>query len=108
MYPLIVRPYNKQVIKSFEKLENKGLCKTILSDIELLRFGLQPLYCEIEPLKSIDSSVIELKINGSPAYRCVYVIRAGELIILHVFKKTTNGPDKKNLKTTRDRFKLLN
>ena len=106
MYPLNVRYVNKQADKSLVSLpEDKA--KTFLSAIELIRYGLEPLYCDVDTLTAISPKVKELRINGRPAYRCAYVIEDGDLIILHAFVKTANGRDKKNLETTESRYKLL-
>jgi phage-related protein len=106
MYPLSVRHVNKQAEEATKDLPIEKYA-IFAGDLELVRFGLDPIYCKVEPLKSIDSKVRELKINGRPAFRLVYVIHGGNLVILHAFKKTTNGPDKKNLATAKGRFQLL-
>lgn len=57
---------------------------------------------------SIGPGVIELKINGSPAYRSVYIAKfENTVFVLHSFEKTTNGVDKQAMKTTMDRYKEL-
>jgi phage-related protein len=62
----------------------------------------------ITPLKSIGAGVIELKINGSPAFRCVYIAKyLDTVIVLHSFEKTTNGVDKQAMKTLKQRYKEL-
>jgi phage-related protein len=63
---------------------------------------------EIEHLTSVGKGVIELKINGRPAYRCVYTTKIpGKVVVLHAFKKTKNGPDGHNLDVVRQRLKGL-
>ncbi len=38
---------------------------------------------------------LELVLNGSPAYRCVYIVKfADTLFVLHSFIKTTNRTDR--------------
>lgn len=60
------------------------------------------------PLKSIGVGVIELKINGSPAFRCVYIAKfIDTVIVLHSFEKTTNKVDKQAMKTLEQRYKKL-
>jgi len=62
----------------------------------------------ITALTSIGSGVIELKINGSPAFRCVYIAKFIDTIfVLHSFEKTTNGVDKQAMKTLLQRYKEL-
>ena len=59
-------------------------------------------------LSSVGAGVIELKINGSPAFRCVYVAKYGDtVVILHTFTKTTNGVDRQAMKTAESRYKEL-
>ena len=65
-------------------------------------------FLPITPLKSIGAGVIELKINGSPAFRCVYVAKyLDTVIVLHSFTKTTNRVDKQAMKTLKQRYKEL-
>lgn len=65
-------------------------------------------FLPITPLKSIGAGVIELKINGSPAFRCVYVAKyLDTVIVLHSFEKTTNGVDRQAMKTLEKRYKEL-
>lgn len=104
---LSVRFCNKQAEKAFLDDLPKPIQKTFFIDIDAIRRGKDPVASKVDRLSAIDSSVIELKINGRPAFRCVYVIKAGELIILHAFVKTTNGPDKKNIETARLRYKSI-
>ena len=59
-------------------------------------------------LTSIGAGVIELKINGSPAFRCVYIAKfLDTVVILHSFSKTTNKVDKQAMKTLEQRYKEL-
>ena len=68
----------------------------------------QKAYLPITTLSSIGAGVIELKINGSPAFRCVYVAKyLDAVIVLHSFSKTTNGTDRKAMKTANARYKDL-
>ena len=65
-------------------------------------------FLPVEYLNSIDSGVIELKINGSPAYRCVYIAKyANTVVVLHSFVKTTNGVDRKAMALAEKRLKKL-
>lgn len=53
-------------------------------------------------------SAMELKIQGSPAYRCVINIKdAGILYVLYVGKKTATGTDKKLIETVITRLKAV-
>lgn len=76
-------------------------------DLRKLQFGQSPSL-PIEHLDSVGIGTIELKINGSPAYRCVYVAKyLDTIIVLHSFIKTTNGVDKKAMKVSKQRLKNL-
>ncbi|QRI86102.1 type II toxin-antitoxin system RelE/ParE family toxin [Pseudomonas putida] len=44
--------------------------------------------------ESVGAGAIELIINGSPAFRCVYVAKFADMVVvLHSFVKTTNRSD---------------
>lgn len=65
-------------------------------------------FLPIKSLNSIGAGVIELKINGSPAFRCVYIAKfMNTVIVLHSFTKTTNGVDKQAMKTLKQRYNEL-
>jgi phage-related protein len=65
-------------------------------------------FLTIQPLSSIGAGIIELKINGSPAFRCVYIAKfLDSVIVLHSFEKTTNGVDRQAMKTIEQRYKEL-
>jgi phage-related protein len=62
----------------------------------------------IEYLGSVGSGVIELKINGRPAFRCVYIAKYMDTVfVLHSFTKTTNGVDRQAIKVAEQRLKEL-
>jgi phage-related protein len=66
-----------------------------LLDLAAIASGSKP-FSSFESLKSVAPGVIELKKNGSPAYRCVYVAKHNDTVyVLHSFTKTTNGVDRK-------------
>ncbi|GMR08633.1 MAG: hypothetical protein BMS9Abin26_1639 [Gammaproteobacteria bacterium] len=59
-------------------------------------------------LGSIGAGVIELKINGSPAHRCMYIAKYEDtVVVLHSFDKTTNGVDRQAMRTGKQRYKEL-
>ena len=75
---------------------------------------LRRLQYENEPempfkhLNGIGQGVIELIINGSPGFRCVYVAKfADTVVVLHSFIKTTNGVDRQAMRVAESRFKEL-
>jgi phage-related protein len=76
-------------------------------NLRLIQFEQDPVL-PIKYLGSIGAGVIELIINGSPAFRCVYVAKYMDtVIILHSFTKTTNGVDRQAIKVTEQRLKEL-
>lgn len=91
--------------------EYRDLPKDVLQEFGMSLRALQEdnrPFLPITALKAIGSGVIELKINGSPAYRCVYVAKFEDtVIVLHSFAKTTNSTDKQAMKTLEARYKEL-
>ncbi|MBF4337597.1 type II toxin-antitoxin system RelE/ParE family toxin [Vibrio anguillarum] len=76
-------------------------------DLRKLQFGQTPT-SPIQYLDSVGAGVVELKINGSPAYRCVYVTKyLDTVVVLHSFVKTTNGTDKQAMKVATQLLKEL-
>jgi len=65
-------------------------------------------FLNITSLSSIGAGIIELKINGHPAFRCIYIAKyLNTVFVLHSFEKTTNGVDKQAMKTAKARYKEL-
>lgn len=59
-------------------------------------------------LDGVGQGIIELKKNGSPAFRCVYVTKYLDTVyVLHSFKKTTNQVDKQAMELVKQRYKEL-
>lgn len=59
-------------------------------------------------LKTVGKGAVELIINGSPAFRTVYVAKYNDtLYILHSFTKTTNGTDLSAMKLAAKRYKQI-
>lgn len=76
-------------------------------DLRRIQYGQDP-ELTLAYLNSIGAGIVELKINGSPAFRCVYVAKyLDTVIVLHSFTKTTNGVDRKAMKTAEKRLKEL-
>ena len=76
-------------------------------DLRRIQFGESPIL-PITYLDSIGQGVIELKKNGRPAFRCVYVTKyLDAVIVLHAFTKTTNGVDRQAMKVAEQRLKDL-
>lgn len=76
----------------------------IVYSLERLRYGLEPAL-KTKAMNGLGKGVIELKIDGKPAYRCVYVVSDGVIHVLHVFVKTSDGTDKKHEETIKKRRK---
>lgn len=73
--------------------------------LEQVSLGLQPVL-PVRPLQAVGPGVVELKINGSPAYRLVYTLKFdGYVVVLAARRKTTNGPDKQLIEVTASRLK---
>ena len=95
-----------QAAKSLKSLPRNISIEFLVSFDSVINGGISTL--PIEHLSAIGPGVFEMKINGRPAFRCVYTTKvSGKVVILHAFKKTTNGPDQANLKTVKDRLKSL-
>ena len=66
---------------------------------------------EVKPLNHLGKNikgVIELIINGSPAYRSVYVAKFNNTVyLLHAFTKTTDGVDRKAMDVVVKRYKEI-
>jgi phage-related protein len=84
-----------------------------LLSLMMMSKGMEPT-CEVGSLDSLGHGVYELKINGKPAWRCIYTtaVIPGTIVVLHATKKTTNGCDRQianvvaeRLKTLRDKLK---
>jgi phage-related protein len=76
-------------------------------DLRKIQFGQTPIL-PINYLDSVGQGVIELKKNGRPAYRCVYVTKYLDTVfVLHAFTKTTNGVDRQAMKVAEQRLKDL-
>lgn len=97
--------YSKAAERDFFKVPPKHIQIIFAAQIEeKLVYNLSPTI----KFEHLDEGMIELKINGSPAYRCVYTMKQpGKVVILHTFAKTTNGPDVKNVRLARKRAKSL-
>lgn len=76
-------------------------------DLRLIQFGEEPRL-PITHLDGVGAGVIELRKNGSPAFRCIYVAKyLDAVIVLHAFAKTTNGVDRQAMKVAEQRLKEL-
>lgn len=96
----------KQAKKGFSKLDDETK-ELFLNSLRMIAWGIAT-ELEVSPLKHhVGRKAFELKINGSPAKRCVYVVEGyGKVVVLHAFEKTCNGVDKPNMGVAKGRYKL--
>ncbi len=92
--------------------EYKGLPKGIQDefgkDLRRIQYGQDPELAIEHLNNSVEAGVVELKINGSPAFRCVYVTKyLDTVVVLHSFTKTTNGVDRQAMKVAEQRLRDL-
>lgn len=81
------------VVKEMKKLPERERDRFLVN--LQLKAANEELTCVSSPLSSLGHGVYELCINGSPAWRCIYYTGlAGEIVVMHVCEKTTNGPDR--------------
>jgi len=107
------RPLKKfAFVSAAAEREYKDLPKDVQDDfgkdLRRIQYGQDPE----RPIKSLTESVgagaIELIINGSPAFRCVYVAKFADMVVvLHSFVKTTNRPDRHAMQVAEERMKEL-
>jgi phage-related protein len=92
--------------KEFATLGSRTAQESFSIDIEMLMDNLRPL-SSTKALNGLGKGVVELRRNGRPAYRCVYVVREGTIYVLHVFSKTSDGTQKAREETIKKRFKAI-
>ncbi|WP_319418662.1 type II toxin-antitoxin system RelE/ParE family toxin [Pleurocapsa sp. FMAR1] len=92
--------------REYKKLP-ANIQKDFGSSLNLVQNNIKP-FLPITQLSSIGAGVFELKIQGSPAYRCVYIAKyANTVFVLHSFVKTTNKTDQQAINTATKRYKEL-
>ena len=85
----------------------ESIIRQFLVGLERISWGLNP-GLPITHLQAAGKGVMELKINGRPAYRLIYTTKyEGELVVLVARSKTSNGPDKKLIEVAASRVKGL-
>lgn len=76
-----------------------------LVSLESLSWDLEP-GLQVAPLSSVAKGVLELKRNGSPAYRLVYTMKfPGKVVVLAARPKTCNGVDRQLIAIAAARLK---
>ncbi len=97
---------SKRVEKDFTGIPEKHQV-SFMHNLSMVAHGMDPSM-KFDHLESAGAGCIELKINGSPAYRCIYYNKLpGKVVVVHVTEKTTNGSDPKILKLVKKRIKKL-
>jgi len=110
---VVGRPLKKfAFVSAAAEREYKDLPKDVQDDfgkdLRRIQYGQDPE----RPIKSLTESAgagaIELIINGSPAFRCVYVAKFADMVVvLHSFVKTTNRSDRHAMQVAEERMKEL-
>lgn len=78
------------------------------SDLNAVCQGIRPSSTFEHLSGSVGEGAIELKENGSPAYRSIYCAKFLDTVyILHSFTKTTNGVDRKAMATAKRRHQEM-
>lgn len=74
--------------------------------LENISWGLDP-GLTVAPLSTtVGKGILELKINGRPAYRLIYTLKfQGKVVVLAARIKTTNGVDKQLIEVAASRLK---
>ena len=105
--PLQISFYPKKpVIKEMGKVPERDRDRFLIN--LNLKAANEELTCDSNPLGSMGHGVYELCINGSPAWRCIYYTGlAGQIVVLHVCEKTTNGTDRQIKNVVDKRLKAL-
>lgn len=77
-------------------------------DLRRIQYGYDPELNIKQLTESVGAGAIELIINGSPAYRCIYIAKYADMVVvLHSFVKTTNKTDRHAMDVAEDRLKEL-
>jgi len=97
--------FSKAAEKDFFNIPPREVVITFITQIEdKIAVNLKPTI----PITHLGDGVVELKVNGSPAFRCAYTMKKpGTVVILHTFAKTTNGADVKNVNLAKKRAKKI-
>ena len=96
----IGKPAKKELASLPESTRNQFLVA-----LENLKWGLDT-GLKVTHLTTVGPGVIELKINGSPAYRLICSVKnPSKIVVLVARPKTKNGKDKKLLEVAALRLK---
>jgi phage-related protein len=98
---------SKAAIKAFSKLP-EDVQVDFTTALENIINGNEPgmPFEHLNKLGKNIKGIIELKINGSPAFRALYVAKFNNTVyLLHAFTKTSEKADKQALDTAVNRYK---
>ncbi|MCD9098068.1 type II toxin-antitoxin system RelE/ParE family toxin [Luteimonas fraxinea] len=77
-------------------------------DLNAVQEGQRPVSDFEDVSASVGRGAIELKENGSPAYRAVYCTKfENTVFVFHAFEKTAQGVDRANIATAKKRYNEL-
>ncbi|CTT23456.1 TPA: type II toxin-antitoxin system RelE/ParE family toxin [Escherichia coli] len=93
--------------KEFESDLSQAAQEKFATVFTMMIAGLKPPLSDSKPLNGLGKGVYELRKNGRPAYRCVYVVKDGTLYVLHAFSKTSGGTPKSHEETIKKRYKSI-
>ncbi|MGB9088137.1 MAG: type II toxin-antitoxin system RelE/ParE family toxin [Pseudomonas farsensis] len=63
---------------------------------------------QVRYMTGLGNQVYEIRINGKPAFRCLYTTSlTGKIVVLHATEKTTDGSDSKIANVVKERLKAL-
>lgn len=94
------------VEKEYQNLGNSKVQESFAVDLDMMMNRLMPLSSS-KALNGLGKGVFELRKNGRPAYRLVYVIKDDTIYVLHVYSKTSNGTPKAHEETIKKRYKAI-
>jgi phage-related protein len=96
---------SKAVRKELESLP-ASVRNQFLVALEQISWGLNPGLIVAPLSNTVGKGILELKINGKPAYRLVYTLNfPGKVVVLAARPKTTNGVDKQLVEVAASRLK---
>lgn len=90
--------------KEFENDIDTTTRENFLYKFEMIANGVE---VKAEPVNQVGAKAVQLKRNGRPAKRCIYVVKDGKAVILHPYVKKTNGVDKKAMAIAARRYKAM-
>ncbi|CDX58113.1 conserved hypothetical protein [Mesorhizobium plurifarium] len=97
---------NEAAKKAFQELP-KDIKKQFGTDLQAVQNGERPFSERTNIKEGVGPSAIEL-IEWKPCYRAVYCAKyENTVFVLHAFTKTTNGVDRKAMKTAKERYKEM-